>query len=188
MTDKQQITEEIYLTDGQTESIPEPELQPNQPEDFSAGCSMMTATTIDEGGRYYTAGEFEASFNEFLNFLKSPDVSFDAFESLRAQGQQLAAGKVYNMAQKYKFLNWLIDRRTAIFHDFALISIFFACETNAIVQNWTGISLAEKAKIWLRGKIKAHAAAQAEGKRKGWGFLGRRGAEKPQKPESLQQA
>lgn len=67
----------------------------------------------------------------------------------------------------------MIDRRTAIVHDLTLIGIFAACETNAIVQNWTGISLAEKGKLWLRNKIKQRAEAQqAAGKRSGWGFWG----------------
>jgi len=140
---------------------------------------MMTTNN----DRYYSQGEFEAGFNEFLNFLKNPQTSLDTFEVLRAEGQSLAAGKVYKMAQNYKILRFLIDRRTRLMHDFALISIFAACETNAIVMNWTGISLAEKGKIWLKSKIKARAqSAQASGKRSVWGFLAPRGAEKQQKP------
>ncbi len=179
--------EEIQLTDGQTENLPEvPEegSSSDQLNALPAGCGEMTI--CDD--RYYTKGEFEAAFNEFLIFLKSPQTSQDTFESLRAQGQMLAAGKIYQMAEKYRFMRWIIDRRTAIVHDFALIGIFCACETNAIVQNWTGISLAEKGKIWLRQKIQQRAAQQqAAGKRSGWAFLGRRGAEKQPKPESSQQ-
>lgn len=137
--------------------------------------------------RYYTQGEFEAAFNEFLVFLKSPETSLNAFESLRQQGQSLAAGKIYAMAEKYNFLRWIIDRRTALFHDLTLIGIFAACETNAIVQNWTGISLAEKGKIWLKNKIKQRQLQKSPEKRSGWGFLVRRGVEKQQKQENLPQ-
>lgn len=138
-------------------------------------------TTIDD--RFYSKGEFESAFNEFLTFLKSPQTSLDTFETLRAQGQSLAAGKIYEMAQNYRFLRFLIDRRTQLLHDFALISIFASCEANAIVYNWTGISLAEKAKLWLRGKIKQRAEqVQKSGKRSAWAFLARPAAEKPQKP------
>lgn len=180
--------EEIQLTDGQTENLPEaPEQGSNrdQSSGLPSGCGEMTS--CDD--RYYSKGEFEAAFNEFLVFLKSPQTSLDTFESLRAQGQTLAAGKIYNLAEKYRFMRWIIDRRTAIVHDFALIGIFCACETNAIVQNWTGISLAEKGKLWLRSKIKQRQEQQqAAGKRNGWAFLGRRGAEKQPKPESLPEA
>jgi len=145
--------------------------------------------TTSEEDRYYTQGEFEAAFNEFLVFLKSPQTSLDTFESLRAQGQTLAAGKIYKLAEKYRFMRWMIDRRTAIVHDMALIGIFAACETNAIVQNWTGISLAEKGKLWLKSRIQAHVEQQqAAGKRSVWGFLGRRGAAKQPKPENSQAA
>lgn len=180
--------EEIQLTDGQTENLPETQtvITDNRLTDLQPGCGEMT-TSPDE--QYYTQGEFEAAFNEFLEFLKSPQTSLDTFESLRAQGQSLAAGKIYGMAEKYSFLRWMIDRRTAIVHDLTLIGIFCACETNAIVQNWTGISLAEKGKLWLRNKIKQRAERQqAAGKRNGWGFLGRRGAEKQPKPENSPQA
>ena len=177
--------DEIQLSDGQTENLPPLQETPQQDEAAAAGlptCSEMMTTNDD---RYYTQGEFESAFNEFLSFMKNPQTSLDTFEALRAQGQSLAAGKVYKMAQNYKFLRFLIDRRTQLLHDFALISIFIGCETNAIVFNWTGISLAEKAKIWLKGKIKARQqAAQAAGKRSVWGFLGHRGAEKQQKPEN----
>ena len=178
------MTEEIELTDGQTQDLPEtPETSQFQDQTAAVGLPNGSPTMMMNDDRYYSQGEFESAFNEFLIFLKSPQTSLDTFEALRAQGQQLAAGKVYEMAQKYRFLRFLIDRRTQLLHDCALIGIFAACETNAIVYNWTGISLAEKAKIWLKSKIKARAA-QTEGKRKGWGFLGRLGAEKPQKPGS----
>ncbi len=179
--------EEIQLTDGQTENLPEVPEQgsSDQLNALPLGCGEMT----NSDDRYYTKGEFESAFNEFLVFLKSPQTSLDTFESLRAQGQTLAAGKIYQMAEKYRFMRWIIDRRTAIVHDFALIGIFCACETNAIVQNWTGISLAEKGKLWLRSKIKQRVEQQqAAGKRSGWGFLARRDREKQPKPESLPEA
>ena len=179
--------EELTLSDGQTQDLPEiPNVECNQPQAGADGCPISSSMMTNENSNLYTQGEFEACFNEFLIFLKSPDVSLDTFEALRAQGQSLAAGKIYNMAQKYKFLRFIIDRKTRIMHDLALIGIFTACEANAIVMNWTGISMAEKAKIWLKGKIRQRQlAAQTSGKRSVWGFLGRRGAEKQPKPEHL---
>lgn len=179
-------TEEIQLTDGQADNLQAlPEFGSKPETDQAAGWQTGSPMMTTNDDRYYSQGEFESAFNEFLTFLKSPETSLDTFEALRSQGQSLAAGKVYAMAQKYRFLRFLIDRKTQLLHDCALIGIFAACETNAIVMNWTGISLAEKGKLWLKGKIKARQqAAQAQGKRSVWGFLGRRAAEKPQKPES----
>lgn len=183
--ENQENLEEVSLSDGQTDNLPPlPEFnQPEQAGEDSLPLCSPTMTTNDD--RYYSKGEFEAGFNEFLTFLKNPQTSLDTFEALRAEGQTLAAGKIYQMAQNYRFLRFLIDRRTQLLHDFALISIFAAAETNAIVLNWTGISLAEKGKLWLKSKIKARQqAAQQSGKRSVWGFLGRQAAEKPQKPEN----
>lgn len=178
--------EEIQLSDGQTESLPEmPEelsLNPQAlPGDLSAGFpATMTSS------QYYSKDEFAQEFNDFLLFLKSPQTSADAFEALRAEGQGLAASKLYEMAQKYKWLRFIIDRRTQVVHDTLVLSIFAITETNAIVYNWTGISLIEKGRIWLKGKIKNRAeAARVSGKRSVWGFLARRGAEKQPRPANL---
>ena len=119
----------------------------------------------------------------FLTFLKNPATAADTFETVRAQGQSLAAGKIYEMANKYKWLNWLIDRKTRLLHDALLIAIFATTETNAIVLNWTGISLIEKGKIWLKSKVRARAAA-SQGKRSVWGFLAPRAAAKQAKQEN----
>ena len=181
----EQINEEIKISDGQTEQIPPlaESLPEVSPADLQAGCPM-TATSDT-----YTREEFSAVFNDFLTFLKSPDTSIDTFEAIRSQGQELAAGKIYEMADKYSFLHWIIDRRTAFLHDMALISVFIGCETQAIVYNWTNISLKEKITTWLKSKFKQRIqAAQQQpksAKRFGWGFLGRRDPERPQKPESL---
>ena len=69
--------EEIQLTDGQTENLPETQtvITDNRLTDLQPGCGEMTTSPDD---RYYTQGEFEAAFNEFLVFLKSPQTSLDA--------------------------------------------------------------------------------------------------------------
>lgn len=182
---EQELQEELTLSDGQTEGLPDLDrLQNTQAETVGLQTFSQTATS----DRYYTKEEFQGCFSDFLTFLKSPQTSADAFEALRAEGQQLAAEKVFEMAQNYKFMRFLIDKRTRLMHDMAVIGLFMGCEANAIVYNWTGISLFEKGKIWLRGKIKQRAqAVQSQGKRSVWGFLARRGAEKQPKPESSQE-
>lgn len=179
---EQKPAEEVTLSDGVTDNIPPlPEQQPEvAPVDFSADFSPTMTTS-----NFYSPEEFAKNFADFLDFLKNPATATDAFETLRAEGQSLAADKVYNMATKYKWLNWLIDRRTRLLHDAALLSLFVAVESNAIIVNWTGISIFEKGKLWLKNKIKQRQTAQAtSGRRSVWGFLGRQAVEKPQKQES----
>ena len=143
---------------------------------------MMTTNNA----RYFSEDEFQREFDEFLTFLKNPQTATDTFETLRAEGQTLAAAKIYNMATKYKWLRFIIDRRTQVIHDALVLSIFAVTETNAIVYNWTGISIIGKFKIWLKGKVKQRAeVAQQQGKRRSvWAFLARQGAAKQQKQET----
>lgn len=171
---------EMQLSDGQTEALPE-YLDQTGAGSFQNFGAMNPTTS----SRYYTEEEFNQVFGDFMAFLKNPEVATDMFGNIHEKGQRLAAGKVYEMASKYKFLRFLIDRQTQILHDMLLLSIWAACETEAICMNWTGISLFGKVKIWLRGKIKQKAEESAkEGRRSVWAFLGRRGAEKAQNPES----
>lgn len=180
----QEIPQELSLSDGQTEDLPEfnqePEQNSQSQEEFSQVSLMMT--TNDD--RYYSQSEFEKVFSDFLEFLKNPATAADTFETVRAQGQSLAASKVFEMAKKYNWLNWIIDKKTQIFHDSLLIAIFAITESNAVIMNWTGVSVIEKGKIWLKSKIKQHAQAAQSGKRSVLGFLGLRGAEKQQKQEN----
>lgn len=173
-------TEEVQLSDGQTDSIQQPESQFS--DALPNGLPQMMTTN---NGRYYTKEEFEQVFKGFFDFLKDPTAAGDVFGTIEEKGRNLAAGRVFEMAQRYKWLNWLIDKQTAVLHDCALISIWAAVETNTIVLNWTGVSIFQKVQIWLKSKIKTKAEQAAqEGKRSVWGFLGRRAAEKQQKPEN----
>jgi len=82
--------EEIQLTDGQTENLPEtPATASNdQLNGLQPGCGEMTTSPDD---RYYTQGEFEAAFNEFLEFLKSRK---RALTRLRACGRKARAWRL----------------------------------------------------------------------------------------------
>lgn len=175
---------EVVLTDGQTDNIPPVEqLQAMNQSSDARPLGLPTMTTIDD--RYYTKDEFYDVFNGFFDFLKDPNAAADCFGTIQERGRKLAAGRMYDVAKRYKWLNWLIDKNTAVIHDAALISIWAATEANIIVLNWTGISIFEKGRLWLKSKIKAKAEAEAnKGKRNVWAFLGRRAAEKQQKPEN----
>ena len=177
------IEPEVVLSDGQTEAIPEVqsiEQGINQSSDaLPLGLPPMTMTNDNR----YSKDEFQEVFNSFFDFLKDPAAAADCFGTIQDKGRKLAAGRVYDLASRYKWLNWLIDKNTALLHDAALISIWAATEANVIILNWTGISIFEKGQIWLKQKIRAKAEQEAsKGKRSVWGFLARRDPEKQQKP------
>lgn len=167
--------EELSLTDGQP--IPETAAVIN-PADFSQDYSPTIPTTNSD---YYSQGEFRAAFDEFLQFLHNPQAPQDTIEALAAKGQGLAADKIYNLASKYKWLNWLIDRKTELLKDTMLIGIFAAQEVEIIGRNWFNFSIKEKAKKWLEQQAKQKIKAAL--KPSGWGFLGRLGAARRQKQE-----
>ena len=169
---------EPQLTDGLTDQLTEFQQRIREQEDFGADCSLtMTNSGI------YTQEEFNKCFNDFLTFLKSPEVAADTFGNIHERGQQIASTRIYELAQKYRFLRFLIDKNAHLFGDIAIVSLWGAIEANAIILNWTGINYLTKAKLWLNEKIKQKAQKSAESKRKGWGFLGRPVAEKQPKPE-----
>lgn len=173
---------EPQLTDGQTDNLPPaPEYSEQNPELEEVGLPNYSPTITSDG--IYSPEEFKICFNDFLTFLKSPEVAADAFGNIHERGQAIAAQRVYELANKYRFLRFLIDKNAHLFGDLAIMSLWATIETNAILLNWTGINYLQKAKIWLNEKIK-QKAAQSSGKRKGWGFLGRQAAERQPKPEN----
>lgn len=178
---QEQTAEQIepILTDGQTEQLPELN---SQEANYWADSSLDSSLTMTNS--IYTQEEFNKCFNDFLTFLKSPEVASDAFGNIHEKGQEIASKRIYEMAQKYRFLRFLIDKNAHLFGDMAILALWGTVEANAIILNWTGINYLTKAKIWLNEKIKQRAQKSASDKRKGWGFLGRQVAEKQPKPEN----
>lgn len=175
---------EVQLSDGQTENIP-----PAQPDEIPAQSSDALPHGLPQmmtnDGRYYSKEEFQEVFASFFDFLKDPAAANDCFGTIQSKGRALASDRFYEMASRYKWLHWIIDKQTAVLHDTALIAIWAATEANIIVMNWTGISIFEKVQIWVKQKIKNKAETEAKaGKRSVWAFLGRRAAEKQPKPEN----
>lgn len=129
---------------------------------------MTTPTTSN----LYSQDEFREKFTSFLEFLENPATANDCAMELLINGRNLTSDKIYNMASKYSWLNWIIDRQTQVFADFIQISAFLTIESNLIVTNWTGINMLEKGKIWLNNKVKEkQAQAKQKGRRTLFGWL-----------------
>lgn len=146
---------EVMPDDGQTEDLPEPPTTTETGEPLAAGLpeySAKTPTATNEPG-LYSPEEFRDCFASFLDFLKNPETANDAFAEVVGRGRQLTADKIYNMASRYKWLNWLIDRRTQVVSDAVTIAAFLVFESDLIFQNWTGQSWLQKTKIYLKTKV-----------------------------------
>lgn len=181
---KQQELTEILPEDGQTEGLEQ--LSPPEVvrEEQSQDGLLQSSPMMNE---IYSRDEFRNNFNSFMEFLENPDAATDTFGHLVGKGRQLSADKIYDIAGRYDWLKWIIDRKTQAVSDLLLVTVFLTYEGNLILQNWTGISYIERAKIWLKNKAKAKKEAIKNGQRRslfGWVFSERLVPEKASKPEN----
>lgn len=170
-----QIPEPILVpNDGNP--TPPPPVQETAPADsLPLGLEMTTPTTN------YTQEEFRQKFAGVLEFLENPATANNCIQELVTNGRNLTADKIYSVASRYSWLNWIIDRQTQVFADCLQIAAFLAIESNVIVMNWTGLNMFERVKLWLQNKAEQIRQERREGKRKtlfGWVFSGRAAAEK----------
>ncbi len=173
-TEKQEVQEAV-LDDVM---IPPPEVVPEQvPEaglTFDVDCSDI-----------YTEEEFYDAFKSCFAFagdvshLKSFAIRDDGLEG---KGARCTSNRLYQLANRYKFLHFMIDRRSGWLADASLICLFVGMKANAVVEEATSLSLKDvlkgKMKSWLR--IKPSPA-----KLGGSGFLGRLGLGKQAKQGNL---
>lgn len=176
---------ELMPDDGQTAELPPlPLEQAETPEELP---EVIGLPTFSETTNSYTADEFRAKFQSILEFLENPAAANDCAAELLANGRNLTADKIYNLASRYRWLNWIIDRRGQVLADSLQIAAFLAVESNVIVMNWTGLNLFEKAKIWLKNKAKERKEQLKNGQRRslfGWVFSGHRAAAKATEPQN----
>lgn len=161
------------------ETTPEPDTAGVGLPDFSA--EMMT------NSEFYSPEEFRAKFQGFIEFLENPATAANCAGEIISAGRNLTADKLYNAASRYKWLNWIIDRRAALTAECLQVAVFVAVESNLIIQNWTGLNLFERLKIWLKNK--AQQQKQLKKSRRslfGWAFSARPEPEKAIEPENLQ--
>lgn len=166
---------ELIPDDGQPENLADylPEqAEQNNPANLGLPEYLQTTTATNN----YTAEEFRDKFRSVLEFLENPATANDCAMELLINGRNLTADKIYDLASRHSWLNWIIDKQTQVFADFIQISAFLTVESNIIVKNWTGINMLEKGKIWLNNKIKEkQLQAKQQGKRTlfGWAFSAR---------------
>ena len=167
------------ITDGQTDNLP-----PIQPLTQETTTGTTTGTLSDSASSkpkspYYTPDEFYEQFKSVFKF------GGDTFhiESLPIQpneeaGARVTSDRIYEMAEKYKFLRFMIDRRSTRIGETILMIQFLTSKAGAVYyekrkQKLGGVLWQKAAKFFKRNKGKDSASlAQVE-------------AEKPQKQEKL---
>ena len=168
-TQPEQIPE-LIPDDGQPENLADYLPEQEQANNPALGLPEFGTTTATNN--LYSPEEFREKFRSVLEFLENPATANDCAMELLINGRNLTADKIYDVASRHSWLNWIIDKQTQVFADFIQITAFLTVESNIIVKNWTGINLLEKGKIWLNNKIKEkQLQAKQQGKRRtlfGW--------------------
>lgn len=178
---------ELIPDDGQTAELPPLPLgEVETPESLPLSENGLKefSTTMTNN---YTADEFRAKFQSILEFMENPDAANDCAAELLANGRNLTADKIYNLASRYRWLNWIIDRRGQVLADSLQIVAFLVVESNLIVMNWTGLNLFEKVKLWLKNKAKQRKEQLKSGQRRSlfaWVFSGHQAPAKATEPQN----
>lgn len=179
---------ELMPEDGQTTGLPPLPLgQSETPESVQEELGLPNFSETTTPTNSYTADEFRAKFQAMLEFLENPAAANDCAAELLNNGRNLTADKIYNLASRYQWLNWIIDRRAQVLADSLQIAAFLAVESNLVVMNWTGLNLFEKGKLWLKNKAKQRKEQLKNGQRRslfGWVFSGRQAAAKATEPQN----
>lgn len=179
---------ELMPEDGQTTGLPPLPLgQSETPESVQEELGLPNFSETTTPTNNYTAAEFRDKFQAMLEFLENPAAANDCAAELLNNGRNLTADKIYNLASRYQWLNWIIDRRAQVLADSLQIAAFLAVESNLVVMNWTGLNLFEKGKLWLKNKAKQRKEQLKNGQRRslfGWVFSGRQAAAKATEPQN----
>jgi hypothetical protein len=130
---------------------------------------------------FLTKDEFYNGFCSFFDF--SSDVTkinalrINKDNVFEEKGAKATAGRLYEICTRYDWLNFIVQRDSQWLADMALIAGFVAIKTNAVTKEVTGYDLKKGVKLWLKQKTQSN-------RRRGWGFLARRAAEKQPKQEN----
>lgn len=179
-TNEIQEVEEVKLDDGMTP--PEVMSETNG----QSGTSPEAGLIFEISDRdIFSEEEFYEAFKSCFEF--AGDVShLKSFairdEGIEGRGARCTSNRLYGLASRYKFLHFMIDRRSGWLADATLIGLFVSMKANAIVEEAAHLSL----KDVLKGRLKQwFRIKQTPVKPGGSGFLGRLGLGRQPKPESL---
>jgi hypothetical protein len=156
------------ITDGMTDNLP-----PIQPLTMErpATTNQTTTTLLDSGlsnPNFYTKDEF---FEQFKSVFQFGGDTFN-IQSLPIQpneepGARVTSNRIYEMAEKYKFLQFMIDKRSTRLGETILMIQFLTSKAGAVYyekkkQKLGGVLWQKATKILKRNKGKDTAySAQA---------------------------
>lgn len=159
----EQQTEQIQatITDGQTDNLPP--IQPLTVEQAQATATNQTATISLSGlsdSNFYTKEEFYEQFKSVFQFggdtLGLESLPIKPNEEM---GARATASRIYEMAEKYKFLRFMIDKRSTRLGETILMIQFLTSKAGAVYyekrkQKLGGVLWQKATKLFKRNKAK----------------------------------
>ncbi|MBP3687004.1 MAG: hypothetical protein J6J35_01415 [Alphaproteobacteria bacterium] len=99
---------------------------------------------------------FIEMFDMFGDIWDMPEFKINHEKTLEVAGAKLTAGKLYNLAQKYPLMHFLIEPSGGWFGDFWLIGVFCWSKADIVSRKVSGLTLAGKIRNFFqktRGKM-----------------------------------
>ncbi len=104
--------------------------------------------------------EFSNRFNELFDMFgdiwNMPEFKINQEKTLEVAGAKLTSSKLYNLAQKYPLMHFLIEPSGGWFGDFWLISMFCYSKADVVSRKVSGLTLAGKIRNFFQkttGKV-----------------------------------
>ncbi len=104
--------------------------------------------------------EFSTRFNEMFDMFgdiwNMPEFKINQEKTLEVAGAKLTSSKLYNLAQKYPLMHFLIEPSGGWFGDFWLISMFCYSKADVVSRKVSGLTLAGKIRNFFQkttGKV-----------------------------------
>lgn len=107
-----------------------------------------------------SAEEFNQRFTELFDMFGDiwdmPEFKINQEKTLEVAGAKLTSNKLYNLAQKYPLIHFLIEPSGGWFGDFWLISVFCWSKADVVSRKVSGLTLAGKIRNFFQktsGKV-----------------------------------
>ena len=181
-TQPEQINPSIMeptLDDGQTDNLPPLSDQPSNPSD---GTIPTTTTPVDlDFSNFYTQDEFYQAFKSVFQF-GGDRLHIEALPIKQSEepGARITSNRIYEMAQKYAFLRFIIDKRSTRIGETILMIQFLALKAGDVYREKTKANLGGA--LWQKAKGIFNRRRQATAKDTAYSVPP--AAEKQQKPEN----
>ena len=163
------------ITDGMTDNLP-----PLQPLTMENPNNQTIGTVNAECSNFYTKEEFYEQFKSIFQFAGDTlNVQSLPIKQNEEAGAKVTSNRIYEMAEKYAFLRFMIDRRSTRLGETILMVQFLTSKAGAVYMEKRNKKLGVE--VWKKAKRIFRLGSKA----KDTASLAQAAAEKQQGQDSL---